>query len=44
METIDGIAADIGLKAKLFTVNGSAGGFDSINSLVNETGEEDSFV
>lgn len=44
LESIKEITVDIELIAKLFTVNGSADGFDSINSLVSETGEEDSFV
>lgn len=38
------ILNDIELNAKLFTVNGSINGIESIDSLVVETGREDTFV
>lgn len=38
------IAHDIGLIARLFTVNNEVKGFDSIDSLIRVTGDEDSFV
>lgn len=38
------IIDDIGLKAELFTVNGSVEGYDSIDDLMSATGNEDSFV
>lgn len=38
------IIDDIGLSAKLFTVNGSVDGYDSIDELMSATGDEDSFV
>lgn len=44
LETIRDINNDIGLNAKLFTVNGSADGFDSIDNLMKATGIEDSFA
>lgn len=34
----------IGLNAKFFTVNGTMDGFDTIDSLMCATGEEDKFV
>lgn len=34
----------IGLNAKLFTVNGTIDGFDSIDSLMCATGDEENFV
>lgn len=34
----------IGLSAKLFTVNGTMDGFDTIDSLMSATGNEDTFV
>ncbi|XP_031628671.1 4-coumarate--CoA ligase-like 7 [Contarinia nasturtii] len=44
LQTIKETTTDIGLNTKLFTVNGSLNGFDSIDSLMVETGTEDSFV
>lgn len=38
------IIDDIGLKAELFTVNGSVEGYDSVDDLMSATGNEDSFV
>ncbi|XP_031638217.1 4-coumarate--CoA ligase-like 7 [Contarinia nasturtii] len=44
LQTIKKITTEIGLNAKLFTVNGSVDGFDSIDSLMVATGTERSFV
>lgn len=41
---VEKITVDIGLNAKLFSVNGKVKGFDSIDSLMSFTGQEDSFV
>lgn len=38
------ITTDIGLNAKLFTVKGIASGYDTIDSLMAETGKESRFV
>lgn len=38
------IIVDIKLDAKLFIVNGSADGYDSIDTLMQETGDENAFV
>lgn len=44
LESIKSIINDIGLEAKLFTVNGTLDGYDSIDSLIEETGDEETFV
>lgn len=44
LDSIKDVINDIELDAKVFTVNESVDGFDSINVLMNETGNEDSFV
>lgn len=44
LEAIKEIIDDIGVSAKIFIVNGSVDGYDSIDSLMIETGEEQSFV
>ncbi|XP_055297897.1 uncharacterized protein LOC129566201 [Sitodiplosis mosellana] len=44
LESVKKIVNGNGISAKFFTVNGSDNGCDSIDSLINETGEEDSFV
>lgn len=41
---VNEITADIGLKTKLFTVKGTADNIDSIDSLMVETGQENSFA
>lgn len=41
---IEKIVNDINLSAKIFTVNGTVEGFDSIDSLMTATGHESSFV
>lgn len=42
-KSIKEILDDIELKAKLFTVRGTVDGVDTLDSLMVETGEEDSF-
>lgn len=44
VESIKDIIRDIGLNVKIFTVNETVDGFDSIDVLMKETGNEDSFV
>lgn len=43
LETINQIIVDIELDAKFFIVNGTTDGYDSIDTLMQETGEEDGF-
>lgn len=44
LELIKEIIDDIELEAKLFIVNGSADGYDSIDTLMQATGDENAFV
>ncbi|XP_055297527.1 uncharacterized protein LOC129566039 [Sitodiplosis mosellana] len=44
LDSVKEIVNNMGFSSKFFTVNGSADAYESIDSLMNETGEEDSFV
>lgn len=44
IEAVNKICLDIGLSAKLFSVDAKVNGFDSIDRILEETGEEDKFV
>ncbi|XP_055297009.1 probable 4-coumarate--CoA ligase 1 [Sitodiplosis mosellana] len=44
LASVKEIVNNIGFSSKFFIVNGWADGYESIDSLMNETGDEDSFV
>lgn len=44
LASVEKITTEIGLNAKLFTVKGKASGYDTIDSLMAETGKESQFV
>lgn len=44
LASVEKITTDIGLNAKLFSVKGIASGYDTIDSLMAETGKESRFV
>ena len=44
LNAVKDVINDIGFNAEFFTVNGSADGYESIDALMKETGEEESFV
>ena len=44
LESVKDMIDSIGFNAKFHTVNGSVDGYESIDALTKETGEEESFV
>lgn len=44
LESVNEIVTDIGLNVKLFSVDKEVNGFDAIDSLLKETGNEEEFV
>lgn len=44
LESVNEISSETGLNAKIFSVNEEVHGFETIDSLMNETGKEDEFV